>query len=328
MTILRSSTFRPTCDSPHSNSTLIDETLLGRTSTDVAHCARLLGRSAPGLLAASMALPGRARDSAIVLGAANAVFLDEARREGVDPATIERLGERVLAAFEGTPEDRPLDRAIARLAKEERLPRVVFDAALEAARWDANGRRYATIENLLDYAVRAGGAPAIGMAIVLGVRGRDVLARAADLGVGITLTMIARDVGKHARAGRVLLPLEWLEEAGVDVDAWISRPEASAGVRVVVERVLNAASGFLYRVDPGLASIPIRFRPAVRAVRYSYSLERAWIAENGYDTVTEARPIPVSRRAAVVLRSLRATAREWSAQTPTTSAGFILDQVG
>ena len=274
-------------------------------------------------------LPGSARDSLIVLGAANAVFLDEARREGVDPDTIEQLARRVLGAFAGAPEDRALDRALARLVRGERLPAIVFDAALEAARWDASGRRYATIENLLDYAVRAGGAPAIGAALVLGARARDVLSRASDLGVGVTLTMIARDVGKHARAGRVLLPLEWLEEAGVDVDAWISRPHATTGVRAVVERVLNMASGFLHRADPALASISGRFRPSVRALRYTYSLEAAWIAENGYDTIEDAKPVPMVRRASVVLRSLRAAAREGVQipEPPSARADFILDRV-
>ena len=127
--------------------------------SDVVQCARLLGRSAPGILAACLALPPRARNAAIVLGAANATFLDEARREGVDPETVVELRERVVHAFAGRPDDRPLDRAIAELAREERLPRAVFDAALDAAEWDATGRRYATIDNLLDYCVRAGGAP-------------------------------------------------------------------------------------------------------------------------------------------------------------------------
>ena len=35
------------------------------------------------------------------------------------------------------------------------------------------------------------------------------------------LTNIARDVGEDARAGRVYLPLDWLAEAGVDVEGFL-----------------------------------------------------------------------------------------------------------
>lgn len=275
---------------------------------DLRYCARLLGRSAPELLAACCLLPSRARSAAIMLGAANSTFLDEARREGVDPKTITELRDRVALAYAGTPLDRPLDRAIGQLASAHRLPRAVLDAALEAADWDASGRRYATYHNLLDYCVRAGSAPAVGITLLLGERDRDVLARATDLGVAIALTMIARDVARHAREGRVLLPIEWLEEAGVDVDAWITEPRPSRGVHDVVARVLSAAERFYRRADPGIRTIASAYRPAVRALRYSYKVDAVYIGARSQDLVDRAPTTPFVQRALAVYRGVRAAA--------------------
>lgn len=273
---------------------------------DLRYCAQLLGRSAPELLAACCLLPSGTRSAAILLGAAYSTFLDEARREGVDPKTITELRDRVALAYARTPVERPLDRGIARLATEFRLPRAVFDAALEAADWDASGRRYATYHNLLDYCVRAGAAPAVGFTWLLGERDPNVFARATDLGLAIALTLIARDVARHAREGRVLLPIEWLEEAGVDVDGWITEPRPNRGVHAVVTRVLSAAEGFYRRADPGIRALPTVYRPAVRALRYSYKVDAVYIGARSQDLVDRAPTTPVVQRALSVYRSVRA----------------------
>ncbi len=85
-----------------------------------------------------------------------------------------------------------------------------------ASGWDCEGRRYATLEDLHAYAARVAGTVGVMMTLLMGVRDPHALARACDLGVAMQLTNIARDVGEDARAGRLYLPLEWLEEAGLD----------------------------------------------------------------------------------------------------------------
>ena len=45
------------------------------------------------------------------------------------------------------------------------------------------------------------------MAVLMGARDPNQLARACDLGVAMQFSNIARDVGEDARAGRLYLPL-------------------------------------------------------------------------------------------------------------------------
>ena len=63
------------------------------------------------------------------------------------------------------------------------------------------------------------------MTVLMGVRDRDALARACDLGVAMQLTNIARDVGEDAAAGRLYLPLRLADGgAGIDPDAFLAAP--------------------------------------------------------------------------------------------------------
>ena len=60
------------------------------------------------------------------------------------------------------------------------------------------------------------------------------------------LTNIARDVGEDARAGRLYLPLDWLEEAGIDPEAFLARPVPIPGLARMVARLLAEAERLLF----------------------------------------------------------------------------------
>ena len=85
------------------------------------------------------------------------------------------------------------------------------------------------------------------MAYVMGAEGKDTLDRAADLGIALQLTNIARDVMDDASAGRVYLPRDWLAESGVPADEIQQRRHRGA-VHYVVRRMLAEADrGILFR---------------------------------------------------------------------------------
>jgi len=60
---------------------------------------------------------------------------------------------------------------------------------LEGLAWDAAGRRYETLAELLDYAVRVAGAVGAMMAVLMGRRAPEVVARAYDLGMAMQLSI-------------------------------------------------------------------------------------------------------------------------------------------
>ena len=86
---------------------------------------------------------------------------------------------------------------------------------LQGFEMDVEGRRYDTLEDTLDYAYHVAGVVGVMMARIMGVQDAPTLRRAQDLGLAFQLTNIARDVVEDARGGRVYLPGQWLDEAGV-----------------------------------------------------------------------------------------------------------------
>jgi phytoene synthase len=104
----------------------------------------------------------------------------------------------------------------------------------------------------------------------MGVRDPETLQRAADLGLALQLTNIARDVMEDAAVGRVYLPLEWLDEVGVAPEA-VADPRHRAAVAETVARLLAASEHFYASGDEGIRHLPWRSAWAVAVASGVYS---------------------------------------------------------
>ncbi|HEY5310276.1 MAG TPA: squalene/phytoene synthase family protein, partial [Casimicrobiaceae bacterium] len=156
-------------------------------------------------------------------------------------------------------------------------------------------------------AARVAGTVGAMMAVLMGVRASDALARACDLGVAMQLSNIARDVGEDARAGRLYLPLSWLREAGIDPDAWLANPVHSDALAGVVRRLLDAADILYRRVGSGVAQLPPACRPGINASRFLYAEIGREVERQGGNAIARRAVVPASRKARLLVRSLVAT---------------------
>lgn len=192
--------------------------------TDLAHCRQTLSGGSRSFWVASQLLPPTLRNDACGLYA----FCREADDlidEGEDAgAALALLRVRLDAIYQQSPGDRTVDRVLARIVAKHQLPRALLEALLEGFAWDASGRHYQTLSEVYAYGARVAGVVGVMMAVLMGVRSPQALARAADLGVAMQLTNIARDVGEDARAGRLYLPRDLLEAADIDPDAFLRNP--------------------------------------------------------------------------------------------------------
>jgi phytoene synthase len=290
-------------------------------------CRSLLKNGSKSFYAASLSLPARVRVPATVVYAFCRILDDEVDEEGASPSVVDALRARLADAYAGRPHAHPVDRAFSIVVRDRDLPKIVFDALLEGFEWDLAGRRYTTIDALLDYCVRVAGTVGVAMSLLMGRREPQVLARACDLGIAMQLTNIARDVGHDARQGRVYLPLEWLEEAKVDVDALLAHPEASAGLRDVVRRTLDLADAYYLRADPGIGALPLDCRPAIRAARRIYAAIGREVRAQDHDSVTRRASVPTPDKLRLLLRSLAPSRSELRslAQPETPGARFLVE---
>jgi phytoene synthase len=193
---------------------------------------------------------------------------------GLDVATqrerLVSLTEKTRAALAGQPvEDDAVFAAFQRVALRHGIPAVHPLDLLEGFRMDVEGRRYRTIEELLVYCYHVAGVVGVMMAMIMGIRDTPTLRHAADLGLGLQLTNIARDVIEDAARGRVYLPEDWLAEAGVPLDG-VADPAHRQAVFAVTRRLLATAEPYYDSARWGLRRLPFRSAWAIAAARGVY----------------------------------------------------------
>lgn len=262
----------------------------------MAACRSLLKTGSRSFHAASRFLPYRFRDSATALYAFCRQADDAVDDSGAPHLALEMLHGRLDALYRGAPEDYAADRALASVVVRCGLPRGLLDALLDGFAWDAEGREYDTLSEVLDYAARVAGSVGVMMALIMGIRDASVLARAADMGVAMQLTNIGRDVGEDARNGRVYLPSVWLREAGIDPRALAASPQHSKGLASVTRRVLMVADKLYRRADAGLTRLPLRCRPGMYAARLLYSAIGDEVQRLEYDNVNQRAVVSAPRK--------------------------------
>lgn len=209
-------------------------------------------------------------------------LVDDACNDG---RASQRLRQRLERIYHGQPIDLVCDRAFAAVAQTYHIPIEVPLALVEGFEWDEAGRAYQTFADLKDYAARVASTVGIMMTMAMGCRDQHVLARAADLGLAMQLTNIARDVGEDARRGRIYLPLDWLADEALDPDALLAAPIFTPRLGRVVARLLSEADRLYDRALTGVAGLPVDCRPAIRSAAFVYREIGREIRKAGYNSV-------------------------------------------
>ena len=271
---------------------------------DLAACRAALVLGSRSFAAAARILPRRVRAPATALYAFCRVADDAVDTEADPRASVRRLRARLDAIYANAPFDHPADRAFAAVVAEYEMPKALPAALIEGFEWDAEGRRYETLDALHAYCARVAGTVGAMMALLMGVRDAPRLARACDLGVAMQLTNIARDVGEDARNGRIYLPLEWLREAGVQPAVWEAAPAYTPAVRGVVHRMLADADALYARSEAGIAALPADCRSAIRAAGRIYAEIGRLVRNPGFDPVGTRAIVPRRRKIALLAQAM------------------------
>ncbi|MEM1450959.1 MAG: phytoene/squalene synthase family protein [Planctomycetota bacterium] len=148
-------------------------------------------------------------------------------------------------------------------------PRVT-EAFLQGVEQDLDLHEYTTEAELLRYCYRVAGTVGLLMCSLFDVDEPRARAFAVDLGIGMQLTNICRDVLEDAERGRVYVPHE---SSGGPLDAadLVARDaETVARARRAVERLLGLATSYYRSADEGIAFLPRRARPAVLTASRCY----------------------------------------------------------
>ncbi|MEM8577008.1 MAG: phytoene/squalene synthase family protein [Pseudomonadota bacterium] len=273
---------------------------------DLSACKEAIRHGSLSFHAASKLLPGKVRDPALALYAFCRLADDEVDLKADKVASVLRLRDRLDAVYAGRPANAAPDRAFAAVVEQFHMPRALPDALLEGLAWDADARTYADLSGVLDYSARVASAVGAMMCVLMGVRDANALARACDLGAAMQLTNIARDVGEDALEGRLYLPTDWLDAAGIDRDAFLINPRPTKAVRAMTRRLVMEANRLYYRAEAGIAALPLSSRPGIFAARLIYAGIGGRLRGAEYDSISaRARTGKAAKLAWLAEASLR-----------------------
>lgn len=299
-------------------------------ATDAEICRALLREGSKSFHLASRLLPQRAREPATALYAFCRLADDAIDIEGGQGDAVASLAASLDRVYAGRPADDPVERALSAMVHEFAVPRAVLDGLIEGLAWDADGRCYETLSDLRAYAARVASTVGVASTLLMGVRSKVALARAADLGVAMQLTNIARDIGEDARAGRIYLPLSWMREAGIEPRAWLEDPRFDERLAGLVERLLAEAERLYERSIGGIALLPGDCRLGIHAARLIYREIGQELARRGHDSMSQRTVVPTRRKLRLMIEAGLASRRQGGGESdmpPLEETGFLIDAV-
>lgn len=188
-------------------------------------------------------------------------------------ATRERLDalrSETLDALEGRA-NAPVYQALQVVAQRHNIDRRHPMDLIEGFAMDVSARTYDSFDDTLAYCYHVAGVVGVMMAQIMGVQDRPTLARASDLGIAFQLTNISRDTIPDARAGRVYLPADLLQQHGlVPRPEIIADPDNRAQVAAAVADLLDEADRYYRSAGAGIGQLPLRSAWAIATARRVY----------------------------------------------------------
>jgi phytoene synthase len=270
-------------------------------------CREIMTRGSKSFSLAAKLFDAQRRDAAVFLYGWCRYCddqIDEAGKAG-DRAELGRrlkaLRDKTASAFGFEPQREPVFIALQYIAHRYGIPAHYALELIEGMAMDVRGTRYTTLRELLLYCYRVAGTVGLMMSHVMGLRDESALRNAADLGIAMQLTNIARDVIEDAALGRVYLPSAWLDEAKIPAEH-IGAPQYRDKLAMLTLRLLHEADRYYRSADAGLWHLSFRSACAVSAARQIYAEIGALLINRGAHAWDRRSYVTGARKLWVVLR--------------------------
>jgi 15-cis-phytoene synthase len=210
------------------------------------------------------------------------------------------LSEATQSVFSGAAQEQAVFIAMQYIVQRYSIPAHYALELIEGMAMDARGTRYRTFNDLSLYCYRVAGTVGLMMSHVMGLRDELALKHAADLGIAMQLTNIARDITEDALMGRVYLPLQWIEEAGITPEE-ITAKKNRHKLALITERLLKEAERYYLSGDAGLWHLSFRSACAVAAARHVYAEIGSLILRKGSSAWDERSYVTGARKHWVII---------------------------
>ena len=206
---------------------------------------------------ASFFLPKKSRENAGILYSICRYFDDIADKNNEDKTTY----------LEGTIKEIKNNKSnkVNIFLQKNNIHQSIFIDLIEGLITDQRNTKIQNKDELIKYSYHVAGTVGLMMSKIIGVK-HDMGARSAiDLGIGMQLTNIARDVYEDAKIKRIYLPANWitnisLNDLGATHELSLEQEEKIANA---IHEIINLSQQFYKNGFAGLKYIPLSTRLAI-----------------------------------------------------------------
>ena len=145
---------------------------------------------------------------------------------------------------------------------------------------------------LLTYAYRVAGTVGLMMCQVLRVEDARAIPHAIDLGIGMQLTNIARDVKEDAERGRVYIPATVLARVGLSSSDILDGTADPRKLAQAVQWLYETGEAYYQSAEQGMRFIPWRSRLAIYVASRTYRGIGVKLARNGFNAMAGRTIVP------------------------------------
>ncbi|HTI13169.1 MAG TPA: squalene/phytoene synthase family protein [Dictyobacter sp.] len=212
---------------------------------------------------------------------------------------IERWRQALIRFYQtGLPDDDPLFQAWAQMLELYPVPLQPALELLDGVEMDLTKKRYTSFEELYLYCYRVAGTVGLLTAPIFGYEDEKALAHAVELGIGLQLTNILRDIGEDAQIGRIYLPLDEIERFGYSEEA-LMHGVVNDAFRQLLSFQMGRAHDYYQRSLSGIALLheDSQLAVTVSSVLYRRILDR--ICLNDFNVFTTRASVPLLTKLSV-----------------------------
>jgi len=149
--------------------------------------------------------------------------------------------------------------------QRNKINNLIFIDLIEGLILDQKKIRIQNKEELIKYSYHVAGTVGLMMSKIIGVKNKKAAQSAIDLGIGMQLTNIARDVYEDSKMKRIYLPANWIPNISLKnlTDTHATSSEKDERISNAIHQVISLSDKFYENGFAGLKYIPLSTRLGV-----------------------------------------------------------------
>lgn len=217
---------------------------------------------------------------------------------------LNKIRSNIEAAYSESRLTEPLLLAFRKTITDYEIPKEYFYELLDGMHMDLTKSRYADFEELYSYCYKVAGVVGLIMLKIFNCEDKKAEKSAIELGIGMQLTNILRDINEDFQRGRIYIPTSEMKRFSISEET-LTRKEVNDKFRIMMQDLVGITKQYYQKAEIGVGLIPCkRCRIVITSMLSMYSEILNEIEKNNYDIFSKRAHLGKLRKIGMILNIL------------------------